>query len=232
MQYQFPIFENLCPSWEKVAHLGIRRVFPKGKEIIDLVTPTNGIYYVQEGSVEVPLYTQRGPEKVLFHVGKGCVFGEISCFVAGENYDEASVRARTDCVLVFFSREVIESTIANQHPQLLLELIRASAYKIRMYGVLLRDTLISDNFVRVCKMLVYLVQFKGADIQGQTQVVICPEMTQGDVARLMGVHRVTVTKAIGRLKAMGIIRHFSKKSLIISDFPRLWQIVEDNDLSE
>ena len=72
----------------------------------------DGIYYVKEGSVEVPLYTQRGPEKVLFHVGPGSIFGEITCFVAGKNYDEASVRARTDCVLYFFSRDVIEITLA------------------------------------------------------------------------------------------------------------------------
>ena len=230
MQYQIPIFENLCPSWEKISHLGIRRTFSKGSEIVDLITPVDGIYYIQEGSVEVPLYTLRGPEKVLYHMGRGCIFGEISCFVVGENYDEASVQARSDCVLYFFSREVIENTIANQHPQLVIDLVRALAYKVRMYGVLLRDTLNSDNFVRVCKMLVYLIRFKGAGAPGQVQVVIRPEVTQSDVARLMGVHRVTVTKAISRLKVLGIVRHFSKNSLEISDYPRLCQIVESNDL--
>lgn len=230
MQYQIPIFENLCPSWEKISHLGIRRTFSKGSEIVDLITPVDGIYYIQEGSVEVPLYTLRGPEKVLYHMGRGCIFGEISCFVVGENYDEASVRARSDCVLYFFSREVIENTIANHHPQLVIDLVRALAYKVRMYGVLLRDTLNSDNFVRVCKMLVYLIRFKGAGAPGQVQVVIRPEVTQSDVARLMGVHRVTVTKAISRLKALGIVHHFSKNLLEISDYPRLCQIVENNDL--
>ena len=230
MQYQIPIFENLCPSWEKISHLGIRRTFSKGSEIVDLITPVDGVYYIQEGSVEVPLYTLRGPEKVLYHMGRGCIFGEISCFVVGENYDEASVRARSDCVLYFFSREVIENTIANHHPQLVIDLVRALAYKVRMYGVLLRDTLNSDNFVRVCKMLVYLVRFKGLDTQDQVRITIRPEMTQYDIARLMGVHRVTVTKAISRLKALGIVRRFSKNSLEISDYPRLCQIVESNDL--
>ncbi|MEW5868360.1 MAG: Crp/Fnr family transcriptional regulator [Chloroflexota bacterium] len=229
-QYQFPVFENLCPSWEKVSHLGVRRFFQKGSEVIDLVTPVNGIYYVQEGSVEVFLYTVRGPEKVLFHVGRGCIFGEVSCYVAGDNYEEASVRARTDCVLYFFNREVIDNTIARQHPHLLIELIRATAYKIRMYGVLLRDTLNSDNFVRVCKMLVYLVHFKGVDAEGQTQVMIQPGITQSDIARLMGVHRVTVTKAISRLKAMGIVRRFSKNSLEITDFPGLCKLIENSEM--
>ncbi|MBI9043115.1 MAG: Crp/Fnr family transcriptional regulator [Anaerolineaceae bacterium] len=229
MQYQFPIFENLCPSWEEVSHLGIRRFFQKGSEIISLVSMMDGIYYLKDGSVEVPLYTQNGPEKVLFHVGPGCVFGEITCFVAGENYDEASVRARTDCILYFFSRDMIENTIATQYPHLLIELIQASAYKIRMYGVLLRDTLNSDNFVRVCKMLIYLIQFKGVDIKGKTQVTICPGITQIDIAKLMGVHRVTVTKAISRLKALGVVKHFSKNLLEISDLQQLSQIIEDSE---
>jgi len=227
MQYQLPIFENLCPSWSTILHLGIRRSFPKGSEIIDLITPVNGVYFVKEGSVEVPLYTEHGPEKVLFYVGPGCIFGEISCFVGGEA-DEASVRARTDCILYFFSRELIEGTIASQHPQLLIELIRASAYKIRMFSVLLRDSLNSDNFLRVCKMLVYLVRFKEVEIApGQKQVTVQPEMTQQDLARLMGLHRVTVTKALSRLKTMGLLQHFSKKKLQITDFPALCRLAEN-----
>lgn len=226
MQYQLPIFENLCPGWRAIPHLGIRRVFPKGSEIIDLVTPVNGVYFVWEGSVEVPLYTEHGPEKVLFYVGPGCIFGEVSCFVGGET-DEASVRARTDCVLYFFSRETLEGVIASQHPQLLIELIRASAYKIRMFSVLLRDSLNSDNFLRVCKMLVYLVRFKELEIApGQKQVSLQPEMTQQDLARLMGLHRVTVTKALSRLKSLGILAHFSKRKLQIADFPALCRLAE------
>ena len=229
MQYQLPIFENLCPSWQKIAHLGIRRAFARGARIIDMDIPLNGVYLVQEGAVEVILYTQHGPEKVLFYVGPGCIFGEVSCFVSagtGES-GEAHVRARSACVCYFFSREQIEGMIASQYPHLLIELIRAEAYKIRMYGVLLQDSLNSDHFVRVCKMLVYLARFKGVDIaQGQIQVTIQPEMTQNDMARLMGIHRVTVTKAISRLKRMGILRRFSKKSLEISDFSALCQLVE------
>ena len=180
--------------------------------------------------MEIPLYTLHGPEKVLFYVGPGCVFGEVSCFVTGER-DEASVRARTDCVLYFFSRDLIEGVIASQYPHLLIELVRALAYKLRMYGVLLQDSLNSDNFMRVCKMLVYLIRFKDVDIaRGQKQVIIQPEMSQHDMARLMGIHRVTVTKAISRLKAMGIIHHFSKKTLEVVDFPALCQLIEKDAL--
>ncbi len=233
MQYQLPIFENLCPSWEKIAHLGVRYVYPRGTQILTLESHVNGVYYVKEGSVEIMLYTLQGPEKVLFFVGPGCVFGEVSCFVNAESgeSDEASVRARSDCVVYFFSRELIEGTITRQHPQLLLELIRATAYKVRMYGVLLRDSLSSDNFIRVCKMLVYLTRFRAGSLAvGQKQVAFQPEMTQNDMARLMGIHRVTVTKAISRLKALGLITRFSKSSLVVADFPGLCQLIEKSEL--
>lgn len=226
MQYELPIFENLCPGWELVTHLGIRRTFQKGSQVFDIAVPINGIYYVKKGAVEIILHTLHGPEKVLYYVGPGCVFGEVSCFVAGDS-GEARVRTRSDCECYFFSREMLEGTIAHQHPELLIELIRAAAYKIRMYGVLLQDSLNNDNFVRVCKMLVYLAHFKqGAIAEGQKQVHLQPDLTQNDMARLMGVHRVTVTKAISRLKQMGIVQHFSKKSLEISDFPELCRLAE------
>jgi len=226
MQYQLPIFENLCPGWGAILHLGIRRAFPKGSEIISLETLVDGVYFVQAGSVEVPLYTSHGPEKVLFQVGPGCIFGEISCF-AEADLNEASVRARSACVTYFFSRSLIEGTIASQYPHLLLELLRVLAYKTRMYTVLLQDSLAGDNFLRVCKMLVYLVRYKGLELApGEKQVSFQPGLTQQEMARLMGVHRVTVTKALSRLKRLGILRCFSKRRLELLDFPALLRLIE------
>jgi Mn-dependent DtxR family transcriptional regulator len=62
---------------------------------------------------------------------------------------------------------------------------------------------------------------------GQKAISIQPDITQNDMARLMGVHRVTVTKAVSRLKTLGIIRRFSKKALEITDLPELMRLVEE-----
>jgi CRP-like cAMP-binding protein len=218
MQFELPIFENLSPSWEKIAALGTRFAFSKGSQIFSLGAPVNGIYFVKEGVVEILLYTLHGPEKVLFFVGPGSIFGEVSCFVSGES-QEASVRARSDCVVYYFSRELVEGVIASQHPHLLIELIQVMAHKIRMYGILLQDSLTSDHFIRDAGLA-----------EGQKQVIIQPDLTQIDLARLMGIHRVTVSKAISHLKALGILRRFSRKELDIQDFPGLCQLVENSEL--
>jgi len=229
MQYQLPIFESLCPSWEKVLPLGAKYTFPKGSKIFDLDDTIKGVYYIKSGSIEINLFTIHGPEKALFIVGHGCVFGEVSCFME-ETGEEASGRARTDCELYYFKKEIIEDQIASQYPELIIELVRSLAYKIQMYTSLLKDSLISNHFIRVCKMLVYLVRFKEANIpSGQKNVWIQPDMTQNDMARLMGVHRVTVTKAVSRLKTLGILRRFSKKFLEITDFPELLKLIESAD---
>ncbi len=226
MFYQLPIFENLCPSWEKVLNLGIREVFPKGSRIFFTEDLVDGFYYIVEGSIEINLHTVHGPEKVLFIVGRGCIFGEVSCFIGGDA-EEASARTRSDSVLYYFKKETIENVIARRYPELMIELVQTVSYKARMFTELLTDELISNEFTRVCKMLVYLVRFREIHIEsGQKRVVFNPEMTQLDIARLMGVHRVTVTKAIGQLKSRGIIRQFSKKCLDISDFPELLRLVE------
>jgi CRP-like cAMP-binding protein len=229
MQYQLPMFENLCPSWEKVLHMGVHSSFPKGSRIFDLDDIINGIFYIQKGSVEINLFTIQGPEKVLFIVGKHCIFGEVSGFMDGDSGD-ATARARTDCELYFFKKEIIEGIIAREHPELLLELVQSLAYKIRMYTVLLKDDLISNQFIRVCKMLVYLLRYQEVDIApGQKAITIQPDITQNDMARLMGIHRVTVTKAASRLKTLGVIGRFSKKSLEITNLPELMRLVESAD---
>jgi CRP-like cAMP-binding protein len=229
MFYQLPIFENLCPSWEKVLHLGVRETFPKGGRIFFSEDIIDGLYYIVEGSIEINLHTIHGPEKVLFIVGKGCIFGEVSCFIGGDA-EEASAKTRSDSVLYYFKKETIEQVIAPQYPELMIELVQTVAYKARMFTELLTDELISNQFTRVCKMIVYLVRFREIRVEpGQRLVVFEPDMTQNDIARLMGVHRVTVTKAIGQLKQMGIIRQFSKKCLEITNFPELLRLVENTE---
>ncbi len=229
MFYQLPIFENLCPSWEKVLHLGVREVFQKGSRIFFTEDKIDGMYFIVEGSIEINLHTVHGPEKVLFIVGKGCIFGEVSCFIGGDA-EEASAKTRSDSVLYYFKKETVEQVIAPQYPDLMIELVQTVSYKARMFTELLTDELISNQFTRVCKMIVYLVRFREIHIEhGQKQVVFQPDMTQNDIARLMGVHRVTVTKAVSQLKLMGIIRQFSKKRLEIANFPELLQLVEKTD---
>jgi DNA-binding Lrp family transcriptional regulator len=46
------------------------------------------------------------------------------------------------------------------------------------------------------------------------------------MARLLGVHRVTVSKSVRKLKDMGVLRRFTKRELEISDLPRLIQLSE------
>ena len=224
MQYEFPVFENLCPSWGLVTHLATRQVYPKGSLILDMEAPADGIYYVKEGQVDTCLYTLNGPEKVLYGVGEGCVFGEASCFSTGTT-GEASVWARTPCVLYFFRRETVEGPIAREHPHLLIELAGMLGHIVRMYGIWLQDSLSQDYFVRVCRILVYFVRWKRPDSERTgRQVLIQSDVTQNDIAKLLGVHRVTVTKAVRRLKEMGILRRFTKTELDIADFHGLCRL--------
>lgn len=221
MQFEFPLFDHLCPSWGQVTHLGTRQLYPKGALLLDMGVPAKGIWFVQEGQVDTVLYTLNGPEKVLYGVGQGCLFGEACCFSTGLT-GEATVWARTDCTLYFFSKETVEGVIAREHPHLLLELMGLLGHILRMYGVWMQDSLSQDYFGRVCRILVYYVRWKkGKALRPEGGVLIHADLTQIDIARLLGVHRVSVTKAVARLKDLGILNHFTKNELDIADFPAL-----------
>ena len=225
MQFQFPILENLCPSWGLVTHLGTCRRVAKGTVVLGMGSAMDGVTFVQEGVLETILVTPNGPEKVLYFVGEGCLFGEV-CFSVGGPNEEVFVKARTDCVLHFFSRETIEGPIALDHPELLLEMVRILGHIVRMYGIQLQDSLSLDFFVRICRFLVYLVRFKGAEPAG-THAHVASGVSQGDLARLLGVHRVTVTKAVKKLKDRGVVRRFTKRELEITDYPGLLKLSEE-----
>jgi CRP-like cAMP-binding protein len=228
MQYAFPVFEQLCPSWERARHLATRQVYPKGALILDMEAPAAGVYYVHSGQVDTILYTLDGPEKVLYCIGQGCVFGEASCFSTGIT-GEASVWARSACTVYFFPKATVEGIIAREHPGLLLELTGLLGHIVRMYGIWLQDSLSQDYFVRVCRILVYYLRWKRPDLPDTCrQVLIHADLAQGDVARLLGVHRVTVTKAVGRLKELGVLGNFTKTELEVLDYPALCRLAFPN----
>jgi len=93
-----------------------------------------------------------------------------------------------------------------------------------MYGIWLQDSLSQDYFVRVCRILVYFVRWKKGNLVPDGAVLIQSDVTQNDIAKLLGIHRVTVTKAVKRLKDLGIIRHFTKNELDIADFQGLCRL--------
>jgi CRP-like cAMP-binding protein len=189
MQYEFPIFENLCPSWEQVLHLGTRRVYHKGALILDMGVPAKGVFFIQSGQIDTALYTLLGPEKVLYAIGQGCLFGEACCFSTGMT-GEATVWARTECVLYFFTKETVEGPIVRDYPKLVFEMVGLLGHILRMYGVWFQDSLSQDYFARVCRILVYFLRWKlGVDFRPEGEVLIHADVTQTDFARLLGIHR-------------------------------------------
>jgi CRP-like cAMP-binding protein len=221
VQYEFPFFEHHCPSWAKIAHLGSREVYPKGALILDMDVPAKGVYFIQEGQVDTVLYTLNGPEKVLYGIGRGSLFGEACCFSSAKT-GEATVWARSACTLYFFRKDIVEGVITREHPELILEMAGLMGHLIRMYGVWLQDSLSLDAFQRCCRILVYYVRWKtGSGTRSANEVLIHADLTQNDLAKLLGVHRVSVTKAVSRLKEQGIIRHFTKSVLDIADYQAL-----------
>jgi len=224
VQYEFPFFEQYCPSWGQVLHLGTRQVYPKGALILDMDVPAKGVYYVKEGQVDTVLYTLHGPEKVLYGIGQGSLFGEACC-LSTERTGEATVWARTACTLIFFRKDTVEGVIARDHPHLLLEMAGLLGHIVRMYGVWLQDSLSLDYFERVCRILIYYLRWKkGPGIDQAGAVLVHADLTQNDIAKLLGVHRVSVTKAVSRLKELGIIRHFTKSELDLADFQGLCRL--------
>jgi CRP-like cAMP-binding protein len=224
VQYEFPVFEHLCPSWGRVTHLGTRQVYPKGALILDMDVPAKGVYFVHDGFVDTALYTLHGPEKVLYGIGQGCLFGEASCFSTGMT-GEATVWARTACTVYFFKKETVEGPIAKEHPELLVEMVGLLGHIVRMYGVWLQDSLSQEYFERVCRILIYFVRWKlGENVQPGRAVLIHDELSQNDIAKLLGIHRVSVTKAVSRLKELGILRRFTKTELDIADYHQLCRL--------
>ena len=105
--------------------------------------------------------------------------------------------AASDCIAYSFSRQCVMSEILPRHPDLMLALLKTLALKVRILSNQTVCLSLDDLSSRICKFL-HLRQNE-QDQEGGAQFV-SPGLNQQELANLLGVHRVTLNKALRELE--------------------------------
>lgn len=99
---------------------------PAGHVFLSEGQPGLGLFLVLRGNCEVVRLTE---DRVVTRLGEGDIFGEIS-LVLFDQVCTATVRASTDCVVLFLDREVFQSTMMS-NPMVREEVIKLALERLR-----------------------------------------------------------------------------------------------------
>lgn len=173
------------------------------------------VFVVIEGKVKLGRSSADGRENLLAILGPGQMFGELSLFDPGPR--SATVTAVTDTVLFSLGHEALLPWLTGR-PEVARGLLLQLAARLRRSNDTVADLVFSDVPGRVAKALLELSRRFGAP--ADEGVRVAHDLTQEELAQLVGASRETVNKALADFAARGWIR-LEQRSVVLLDVERL-----------
>ena len=173
------------------------------------------LYIVLDGKVKLGRTSSDGRENLLAILGPGQMFGELSLFDPGPRSTTAT--AVTSCEIRTLEHDELKGWLSGR-PEVAEALLAQLAGRLRRANDVVSDLVFSDVPGRVAKALLDL-----ADRFGRTAddgVHVHHDLTQEELAQLVGASRETVNKALADFAARGWIR-LEPRSVTILDVERV-----------
>ncbi|GAA0241173.1 Crp/Fnr family transcriptional regulator [Cryptosporangium japonicum] len=183
--------------------------------------PGDSLYVVLEGKVKLNRRAPDGRESLLAVLGPSDLLGELAVFDPGPRTASAVVVA--DARVAQMRRDQLRPWIA-AHPEIGPQLLRVLARRLRRTGDQQADLIFTDVPGRLAKALVELAQRFGLPERPGTggAVRLNHDLTQDELAQLVGSSRETVNKALSGFATRGWIR-LEGRAIVLLDRDRLVQ---------
>ncbi|GGM05445.1 Crp/Fnr family transcriptional regulator [Nakamurella endophytica] len=189
--------------------------YPRGSSIFQVGELGDRLYIILSGKVKLGRNSPDGRENLLAIMGPSDMFGELSVFDPGPRTSSAT--AVTDVRLATMDRAALREWITKR-PEIAEQLLRVLARRLRRTNNNLADLIFTDVPGRVAKALLQLARQFGQQ-EGST-LRVTHDLTQEELAQLVGASRETVNKALADFAHRGWIR-LEGKTVVIMDADRL-----------
>ena len=187
----------------------------RGEVLFNEGGPGDRLYIVTDGKVKLGRNSNDGRYNLLAVLGPGEMFGELSLFDPGPRTSTAT--AITDTGLLGLGNSDLQPWLA-RHPEVATHLLGALARRLRRTNEAMSDLVFSDVPGRVAKALLDLARRFG--VQSDDGLHVTHDLTQEELAQLVGASRETVNKALADFQQRGWIRH-EARAVVLLDSDRL-----------
>ena len=206
-----PLFEALDDDSAAALKAGVTVVeLSRAERLFQEGASGNQLYVILDGKIKLTRAAADGRENLLSVLGPGEMFGELSLFDPRPR--TASATAVTDSRLAALAHDDLRSWLTGR-PDVALHLLRALAQRLRRANDVMADLVFTDVPGRVAKALLDLSDRFGTPQEDGLQVN--HDLTQEELAQLVGASRETVNKALADFAARGWLQLSAKSVLLI-----------------
>ena len=211
-----PMFAALDPEAAAALRASMDTVsLNKGQVLFNEGDRGERLYIITDGKMKLGHTSKDGRESLLAVLGPGELLGELSLFDPGPR--TATATALTETSLMGLGHGALRPSLTGR-PEVAEALLQALAQRLRRTNEQMADLVFSDVPGRVAKTLLELGEKFGRPLPDGIHVT--HDMTQEELAQLVGASRETVNKALADFAARGWIR-LESRSVILIDPERL-----------
>jgi CRP/FNR family transcriptional regulator, cyclic AMP receptor protein len=211
-----PLFDALSPEDSQALRAMVLVVkLNRGERLFSEGDAGDKLYIILSGKIKLTKASVDGRENLQSVHGPGEMFGELSLFDPVPR--TASATAITDTELAGLAHDDVRTWLSSR-PEVAIHLLQALAQRLRRINEVKADLVFTDVPGRVAKALLDLEERFGVPTPDGIQVN--HDLTQEELAQLVGASRETVNKALADFAARGWIQ-LAAKSVLIVDNDRL-----------
>ncbi|GAA3738584.1 Crp/Fnr family transcriptional regulator [Salinactinospora qingdaonensis] len=211
-----PLFEALDDDAAAALRNSISEVrLGRGQTLFSEGDAGDRLYVILNGKVKLTRTAADGRENLLSVLGPTEMFGELSLFDPRPR--TASAIAVTDVLLAGLGHDDLRPFISSQ-PEVAIQLLRALATRLRRTNDVMADLVFTDVPGRVAKALLDLADRFGKE--GEDGLHVHHDLTQEELAQLVGASRETVNKALAEFALRGWLR-IEAKAVVLLDMERM-----------
>lgn len=190
-----PLFKQVPPDEanELIPHLH-RSFYAKGDEIFREGDTDHRMYLLETGRVKLTRTSNDERVQLLSIHAPGEVLGEIPVFDPNGGPRTASAIAMTNGThVVWLEHDVLFSWL-DQHPRVAIDMLQVMAARLRANNERISELVFMDVPARLAKTLLNLASRFGEPVEVGLKVP--HDLTQEELAQLVGSSRETVNKAL------------------------------------
>jgi len=187
----------------------------RGQVLFSEGDPGDRLYVVTQGKIKLGRSAADGRENLLAVLGPGEMFGELSLFDPGPR--TATATAITPATLSGLGHDDLQPWL-HDRPEMASRLLGALARRLRRTNEAMGDLVFRDVPGRVAKALLDMAARFGVSAEDGLRVT--HDLTQEELAQLVGASRETVNKALADFAARGFLR-LEGRGVVILDVERL-----------
>jgi CRP-like cAMP-binding protein len=195
-----PFLDRLAPAARsRLLDAGTPRHYRRGEVVFHAGDPATFVVVIVQGRAKVTAAGPEGVEVVLSLRGPGDLVGELAA-VDDDALPRSARVSALDPVTCRVVRSAEFRTVLGEHPDVGLELLRMLSARLRSADRRIVEFGVYDTTRRVARLLADL-----AGRPGPTRRPGTVDLSQDDLAGLVGASRESVVRALAALRSLGLV---------------------------